>query len=303
MNLEAFAKLNIGLEVLGRRPDGLHDLRSLMVSVDLEDVLTLGHGDRTWVDSGAVEGAPEWDATQDLATRALKVLEEIGGRELGMGVHIHKRIPARAGLAGGSADAAAILRAGPALGVDAPAGRLLEVAMGLGADVPFQMVGGTALVEGAGERVEALPFIDAFAAIAFRGEGCSTAEVFAELREDEWSDGGSVMAAATALRGRPAGDLDDATLALLAALPNGLNAAARRRYPAVAEDAKALKAAGWLPRLTGTGGAHFQLVRVEDDARHLASAARAAGFQAWACRTLPGLASYAAPGPGGSAAE
>jgi 4-diphosphocytidyl-2-C-methyl-D-erythritol kinase len=274
-----------------------------MVSVDLEDVLTLGPGDRTWVDAGAIEGAPEWAADDDLAARALRALEQVAGRDLGLGVHLHKRIPSRAGLAGGSADAAAVLRAATRLEIEVPQGRLLEMAMALGADVPFQLVGGTALVTGAGEGVEPLPSIDAWAAIAFRDQGCATAEVFAELRADEWTDGAAVEAAAGALRGRPAGALDAATLALLAGLPNGLEAAAARRYPAVAQHADALRGAGWSPRLTGTGGAHFQLAADQDGARDLASAARAAGFQAWACRTLPAFLPGDATASGAPAAE
>ena len=301
--LDAFAKLNLGLEVVGRRDDGLHELRSIMVSVDLEDVVTLGPGDGAWVDDGAVEGAPEWDEARDLATRALHALESVAARSLGLGVHLHKRIPLRAGLAGGSADAAAVLRAAPRLGVEVSAGRLPELARALGADVPFQLLGGTALVSGAGEHVEALPAIDAWAAIAFRGEGCATVEVFAELDAEEWSSGATIEAAAAGLREHAAGALDAPTAALLATLPNGLEAAARRRYPAVGEDLEALAGAGWGPRLTGTGGAWFQLVMAEDEARRLASVARSLGFQAWACRTLPPFADGGPASPREAGAE
>jgi len=135
------AKLNLFLEVLGRRPDGYHEIDSVFAEIDLADTVTVEKADRI---SLAVEGeAPAGPA--NLAWRAAEVL--------GVGAHIRlvKRIPAGAGLGGGSSDAAAVLQALDALyglGADLP-----RLAAGLGADVPFFLVGGTARCRGAGERV------------------------------------------------------------------------------------------------------------------------------------------------------
>jgi len=141
--LVAPAKLTVTLEVLGRRHDGLHDLRAEMMSVDLADELTVdpgGDGLVVAVEPPAV-AAPAADG-ENLVHRALAVV----GRRAA--VHLVKRIPVGGGLGGGSSDAAAILRWA---GVTDP-----EVAAGLGADVPFCVVGGRAEVTGMGERVRPL---------------------------------------------------------------------------------------------------------------------------------------------------
>jgi 4-diphosphocytidyl-2-C-methyl-D-erythritol kinase len=153
--LSAPAKLTLSLEVTGIRADGYHELRAEMVSVDLSDTLELEPGDGLQVvdavrwfgpptadESGAAEVAAP-DGGVNLVTRAL----ELAGRTAL--VRLTKRIPAGAGLGGGSSDAAAILRWA---GVSSP-----EAALRLGADVPFCLVGGRARVSGVGELVEPLP--------------------------------------------------------------------------------------------------------------------------------------------------
>lgn len=140
--LVAPAKLTLSLRVLGRRPDGYHDLEAEMVSVDLADTLEVdGDGDGLVVDGDGIE----IDAGPDnLVRRALGAV----GRQAG--VRLVKRIPVGGGLGGGSSDAAAILRwAGEGD---------LTVAAALGADVPFCVAGGRAMVEGIGDRVTPLPF-------------------------------------------------------------------------------------------------------------------------------------------------
>ncbi|MDE3008191.1 MAG: 4-(cytidine 5'-diphospho)-2-C-methyl-D-erythritol kinase [Acidobacteriota bacterium] len=143
ITLRAPAKLTWYLEVTGRRDDGRHELRSEMCTIDFADELTLEED----ADYLRLEGSPTGvaDDHTNLVVRALRLV----GRRAG--VTLRKVIPARGGLGGGSADAAAILRwAG---GVPA------EVALQLGGDVPFCQVGGTALVEGVGERVTPQPFV------------------------------------------------------------------------------------------------------------------------------------------------
>jgi 4-diphosphocytidyl-2-C-methyl-D-erythritol kinase len=145
--LTAPAKLTLSLRVTGRRPDGYHLLDAEMITVDLVDTLTFAPGDAlTIVDEvtgglppGAVSSGPD-----NLVARALAVV----GRRAA--VEVVKRIPAGAGLGGGSADAAAVLRWA---GVADP-----SVALRLGADVPFCVRGGRARVTGIGEAIEPLPF-------------------------------------------------------------------------------------------------------------------------------------------------
>ncbi len=142
MELDAPAKLTVGLRVVGVRPDGYHLIDAEMVSVDLVDTLRIAVGDGLRVVGGT--GAPVPVGPDNLVRRALRAV----GRRAD--VELVKRIPAGAGLGGGSADAAAILRwAGCAD---------LHVAVGLGADVPFCLVGGRARVTGVGEAVDVLDF-------------------------------------------------------------------------------------------------------------------------------------------------
>jgi 4-diphosphocytidyl-2-C-methyl-D-erythritol kinase len=140
--VEAPAKLTLALRITGVRADGYHLLDAEMVTIDLCDRLELSHGDGLDVVGGSGPHVPAGD--DNLVRRALAAA---GRRAF---VRLHKRIPAGAGLGGGSADAAAVLRWAGATD--------LEAAARLGADVPFCVVGGRARVGGVGEEVEPLPF-------------------------------------------------------------------------------------------------------------------------------------------------
>ena len=168
----AFAKLNLTLDVLSRREDGYHDIRSVEQTISLRDdvVLNVGTG-RKWalhcyqerVRDGAedtelaTEGYPQ-DA-ENLAWKAAEVFFDRTGHDpKGLEIFINKRIPMQAGLGGGSADAAAVLRAlNRHYGAPLSIGALSELGFSIGADVPFCVMCGTALVEGRGERITKLP--------------------------------------------------------------------------------------------------------------------------------------------------
>ena len=147
VELTAPAKLTLSLRVTGRRPDGFHLLESEMVSLDLADTLVVGEGEGVSIEeeftgvglAGGVAPGPD-----NLIVRALGAV----GRTAR--VHLVKRVPPGAGLGGGSADAAAVLRWSGSTD--------LSLAAGLGSDVPFCLVGGRALVRGVGEEVVPLPF-------------------------------------------------------------------------------------------------------------------------------------------------
>jgi 4-diphosphocytidyl-2-C-methyl-D-erythritol kinase len=265
-----------------RRDDGLHELRSLMVTLDLCDLVTLVPGEHGLRITGPFATAPEGN----LATRALKRIEGVSGKTLDRGIRLDKAIPLGAGLGGGSADAAAVLRAAPALGADVSPGVLAEIAMELGADVPYQLSGGPALVMGAGESVLQLRPRTLHCAVCWPEIHCSTSEVFAALAPEDMSSGEAIESA-TDEWNRPGSGVD-----FLAELPNGLLPAALRRYPELVAARDALTAAGWTPRLTGSGGAMFQLCAGPEEAARLAAAATGVGWPAWACRTVP--ASFAA---------
>ncbi len=148
IELEAPAKLNLWLEVLGRRPDGYHEIDSVLSEIDLVDTVRLEAAAEI---SLTVEGLPAPADETNLAWRAAAALG-VGAR-----IHLVKRIPAGAGLGGGSSDAAAVLKGLVRLyGLTPGEGRLAELAASLGADVPFFLHGGTARCRGIGERVEPL---------------------------------------------------------------------------------------------------------------------------------------------------
>jgi 4-diphosphocytidyl-2-C-methyl-D-erythritol kinase len=152
--IETPAKINLSLEVLGRRPDGYHDLVSVMQAITICDRLVFRDSPATAVTSSdrRLQGA------DNLVRRAIEVVRRRHGEPRGCAVHLEKRIPLMAGLGGGSSDAAAALVGSCRLWqIDAGCSQLLAMAEELGSDVPFFLTGGTALVEGRGERVTPLP--------------------------------------------------------------------------------------------------------------------------------------------------
>lgn len=154
----AYAKLNLTLDVLGKREDGYHDLQSVMQTISIRDDIEIDIGTgKPWKLLCSVEGIPT-DET-NLAWKAAKVYcENMGKDPDGIEIRIVKRIPSGAGMGGGSADAAAVLRAlnrhyGDPLSILA----LAELGAQVGSDVPFCTLCGTAMVEGRGERLRKLP--------------------------------------------------------------------------------------------------------------------------------------------------
>jgi 4-diphosphocytidyl-2-C-methyl-D-erythritol kinase len=171
--LPARAKLNLDLKVIGRRSDGFHDIQTHLQSVALHDLLEAAPSRRT---SFVADGLPVPAAADNIVVKALAAIEAAVGRELPTDFHLHKRIPAGAGLGGASSDAATALRAVKIIhGVDV---NLAVIAGAIGADVPFFLAGGCALAEGIGERLEPLPTEPAWFAIAWPGIELSTASVY-----------------------------------------------------------------------------------------------------------------------------
>ena len=154
----AYAKLNLTLDVLGKRTDGYHDLQSIMQTVSIRDDVEIDIGTgKPWNLICTNEQIPTDE--RNLAWKAAKVFfERIGKDPDGIEIRITKRIPTEAGLGGGSADAAAVLRAlnkhygNPMLIL-----ALAELGASVGSDVPFCTICGTAMVEGRGERLRKLP--------------------------------------------------------------------------------------------------------------------------------------------------
>lgn len=181
----AFAKVNLTLDVLGKRDDGYHDLKSVMQTISLRDDIEIDVGTgKPWRLLCDKEGIP-CDET-NLAWKAAKVyLDTIKKDPDGLEIRITKRIPSQAGLGGGSADAAAVLRAlnrhyGEPLSIAA----LAELGSFVGSDVPFCVIGGTAMVEGRGERIRKLPDMpDCIFVVCKPAFSASTPQLYAKLDE------------------------------------------------------------------------------------------------------------------------
>jgi len=156
LRLLAPAKINLALEVTGRRTDGYHEIDSVLTTIDLADEI------RLWPHTGlevrlAGPRAAGIDAADDLSGRAARAFAEAAGRAPDVRIEVTKRVPVAAGLGGGSSDAAAVLRGLNALwSLDWPVERLMEVAAALGSDVPFFLHGGMARCTGRGEQVAPL---------------------------------------------------------------------------------------------------------------------------------------------------
>lgn len=181
----ARAKINLTLDVLGKRADGYHDLRSIMQTISIRDDLTLRLGtgepwklvcDKDWVPADE----------RNLAWKAAKVFFETLGKDPnGLAIEIVKRIPGEAGLGGGSADAGAVLRALNRY-YDSPLSvyALCELGAQVGSDVPFCTLCGTAMVEGRGERLRKLPDIpEMFFVVCKPDFSVSTPELYQKLDE------------------------------------------------------------------------------------------------------------------------
>ena len=150
MEKQAYAKLNLSLDILRRREDGFHDLQMVMVSIDLTDTLTLTPGEGSM--STNLSFLPSDDS--NLAQKAAAAFRSATGQGEVLDIHIDKHIPVCAGMAGGSSDAAAVLRAmNEMYHTNLSPLELADIGATVGSDVPYCVVGGTALVEGRGERV------------------------------------------------------------------------------------------------------------------------------------------------------
>ncbi len=249
MRIHAPAKINLCLFLGPRRDDGLHALCSLFEPLALADAIDVFAADADEVICPGIEG-------ENLAAQALAALRERGWDAPPLRVEIEKRTPVAAGLGGGSADAAAILRLtrDPALGGSGPPPDLAEIAAELGADVPSQLVPALALVQGAGERVDRLPAPASHAVLLLpAGGGLGTAEVFAEA--DRLGLGRSEAELdELAARLREAAGAGASPLDYAALLANDLEPAARSLRPDIGAALDALRAAGApLAFLTGSG--------------------------------------------------
>ena len=274
------AKLNLSLEVVGRRPDGSHELATVFQTVALHDELTFEPAEELTLEVDDALLATE----QNLVVRAARRLQEAVGRQLGARIRLTKRIPVAGGLGGGSSDAAAALRGLRRLWrLEIEDGELAMLAAGLGADVPFLLAGGTALAGGIGDRLEPVPALAGWWAVLYTPPyevADKTVRAYRALRATDFSDGSATRALAVTLRDGRAPDL--------ATLPNAFERAADELFPGLAEHRARILAAGapWA-RLSGAGPTLFTLVAARAEAQSIA--VRLPEGTAWAVPTVDRL--------------
>ena len=242
-DIAAPAKINLFLHVIGRLPNGYHALQSVFMLVDWCD--------RLHIESTANPAITRLDLgpplpANDLCVQAAKALQAAAGVQLGAHITLDKRLPAQAGLGGGSSDAASTLMALNRLWqLDWPLERLLPIALELGADVPFFLCGQSAWVEGVGERITPIDLPEAQFVVLKPAAGLDTALIFrdADLKRDT----------------------DPATISGFAAQGfgfgrNDLQPVAQKWCPEVTLALDWLSRLGLQPRMTGSGSAVFALL-------------------------------------------
>jgi 4-diphosphocytidyl-2-C-methyl-D-erythritol kinase len=286
----ARAKINLHLGVGPRRPDGFHDVSTVLVTLDLADVLFTEYARLL-----RVETMPELDMPEssNLAYRAAEVFGLAMGRPPRVRVMIEKRIPAAAGLGGGSADAAAVLRAlAVSWGLHVEDPELLDVAAIIGADVPFLLQGGCALFEGRGDVASRrLPLPDLQVVLIDPGVPVPTASAYAAFDGIPAREPRSPEALIAAI------EVNDAA-GIAAALHNDLTAASIGLVPAIGD------ALAWLAgrpgvlgcEMAGSGSTVFGICAAASDAQAVAEEARERGWWAEACRTSEDEKSAPVPG-------
>ena len=280
MRAEAYAKVNFTLEVFGKRVDGYHALRSVVMPISLADTL-----DIEVTDDGSIASDTGYD--DDLCVKAARILKSSVSSlpsSIGAAIRVTKRIPAGGGLGGGSADAAAVLRTLNELWkIGLSREELAEIGAQVGSDVPALVLNGPVVMEGRGEKVSPLSDLQPSTfnlVLVNPGVHSSTKEVYAacEARPLNGEDLTAKMVAA--LR---AGDLGK----IAASLMNDLQPPAVKQHPEIADALVSLRTAGVIgAMMSGSGSSVFGLVADEAAAQRISRELNAKGLRAWPVHTI-----------------
>jgi 4-diphosphocytidyl-2-C-methyl-D-erythritol kinase len=281
LTVDACAKINLTLEVVRRLPDGYHEIRTVFQQVNLCDELALADSASDGItiscDDTGLDAGPS-----NLVWRAADLMQKRFCPRRGVRVHVHKRIPIGGGLGGGSADAAATLVGLNRLwSLGLSRQDLMDLALQLGMDVPFCVLGGTALGAGRGEILEPLPALPALdVVIAHAGVESSTAEAYAALRPEHMGGGRATAAMAQAIKD---GDIS----AVAAGLYDVFEKDICRRLPQVGRIKRIMLESGaWNAALTGSGACVFALAHSAAKARAIAAAVQSETPHVYVTRTI-----------------
>ena len=262
----AYAKINLSLEVTGKRDDGYHEIKTVLHTIDLADRLAFRPAEQTSLECDQ----PSLEDEHNLVLRTCQLIQEYTGHQGGAAIRLQKNIPVAAGLGGGSSDAASVL-AGLSrlweLGLSDP--ELEEIAAELGSDVPFFIRGGTALAQGRGEALTALPSLESLGLLLVCPRESildKTRAMYQRISRSHYTDGGITQRVVDNLVG---GTLE------VDGLHNVFETVALETFPGLRDVFQQVgQATGQRPRLSGAGPALFCLPAGE---QHLADAARVLG--------------------------
>ncbi len=279
MHLEARAKINWTLDIVGRRADGYHLMDMLMQPVTLADAVTILPAEEITLTTG---GTPLLPADErHLALRAARMLQAHTGCARGAAIHVEKHIPVGAGMGGGSADAAAVLIGLNRLwGLGLSGGQLEEIGLKLGADVPFCIRGGLTRTTGIGEVMQPLPCARCYPLVVVQPcEGLSTKEIFEAYHADESVRRPENGAMSQALQ---AGDVQ----ALAACMGNVMQPVSEAKRPPIGEAIRLLEAHGAIAaQMTGSGSAVFGVFDTDAAADAAFAAVRDRWTRSFRCAT------------------
>jgi 4-diphosphocytidyl-2-C-methyl-D-erythritol kinase len=276
----AYAKINLTLDVLGKREDGYHELASVMQTIALHDTLLFRPSTRDEI--GCYCDVSDLSGPDNLALRAAQLLKAVpGAAGHGVAIELRKGIPTQAGLGGGSSDAACVLNVLNGLwDLDLGVSALEGFGAPLGSDVPFFIRGGTGLIAGRGERVTPLPPVEPLWIVLVKPPlPVPTAEVFHRLTPDRYTGGAATAAVAAAIRaGEPLP---------LGVLANALEASVLDAYPAIAQAFDALRLAGApVVRMSGSGPTLYAPFRALEEALRVRNVLCDSGMSAWLTHTV-----------------
>ena len=277
------AKINLTLDILGKRPDGFHEVAMVMQTVALADTVTLARSGTEGVQLSI--DVPWLKADEkNLAYRAARLMQETFAERIpgGVAIHLAKRIPMAAGLAGGSADAAAVLRGMNELyGLGASEEELCTLGAQLGSDIPFTLLGGTMLATGRGEVLRRLPdFPETFVVLAKPHISVSTAWAYGAYDANPATEHPDNAAMIRAIE---QGDRKKAA----SLLNNVLERATIKKYARLTDIKQKMVEAGALASLmSGSGPTLFALAETRAQADAVAEAVRASDVDVFVTKTL-----------------
>ena len=284
VEVKAWAKINLTLEVLSRRADGYHEVRTVLQTISLCDVLRLEQAPTLELECSE----PELAGKDNLVWQAAEALRLATGRDLAVSIYLQKEIPSAMGLGGGSSDAAATLKAlNSFLNLGLSSSALRDTAASLGSDVPFFLTGGTSLGTGRGEIIALLPDMAGQEMVLLCPQDtqvtgpAKTARLYSMLTEDLFTNGSKTDGIVGALEtGGPTEEH----------LYNVFEGVAPRAFPGYNKAKEDFVEAG-APgvHLSGSGPALYSFVSSKEQQQQILSSLKSMGLRAYGISTLSGV--------------